>query len=58
MTAFIIVWIVSATLAGLILLFDKKRKAERKRNGTSFVKSYADAVKEEFGPQRNSGLPW
>ena len=58
MTAFIIVWIVSAILAGLILLFDKERKAERKKNNTSFTKSYVDAVKKEFGPQRSTRLPW
>ena len=58
MTAFMTVWIVSAILAGLILLFDKERKAERKKNGTSFAKSYADAVKKEYGPRRKTGLPW
>jgi len=52
MIAFLTVWLVSAFLAGLILLFDSERKAERKRNGTSFARSYADAVKKEYGPQR------
>lgn len=52
MIAFITVWIVSAILAGLILLFDKDRKAERRKNGTSFARSYANAVKDEYGPQR------
>ena len=58
MTAFIIIWIVSGILAGLILLFDKERKAQRKKNNTSFTKSYIDAVKKEYGRQRKSGLPW
>ena len=57
MTAFIIVWIVSAILAGLILLFDKERKAERKKNGISFAQSHADAVKKEYGQRRKTGLP-
>jgi hypothetical protein len=54
MIAFIIVWLVSAFLAGLILLFDPHRKAERKRKNTSFAKSYADAVKNEYGPGSGS----
>ena len=58
MTAFITVWIVSAILAGLILLFDKERKAERKKNGTSFAKSYADAVKKEYTTEKHPSLPW
>ena len=58
MTAFIIVWIVSGILAGLILLFDKERKAERKKNGTSFAKSYVDAIKKEYTPKKTRPLPW
>jgi hypothetical protein len=54
MIAFITVWLVSALLAGLILLFDKDRKAERKKNNTSFTKSYVDAVKNEYNPRRKA----
>jgi hypothetical protein len=54
MTAFIIVWLVSAFLAGLILLFDKDRKAERRKNKTSFTRSYVDAVKKEYDPRRKA----
>jgi len=54
MIAFITVWLVSAFLAGLILLFDKDRKAERKKNNTSFAKSYGDAVKKEYDPRRKA----
>jgi len=58
MIAFIIVWLVSAFLAGLILLFDPHRKAERKRKNTSFAKSYADAVKNEYGPGSGNSRGW
>jgi len=54
MIAFITVWLVSAFLAGLILLFDKDRKAERKKNNTSFTKSYVDEVKKEYDPRRKT----
>ena len=54
--SFITVWMVSAILAGLILLFDEERKAQRKKTGTSFARLYADAVKREYGPQRKSEL--
>ncbi len=54
MIAFITVWLVSAFLAGLILLFDKDRKAERKKNNTSFTRSYVDAVKKEYDPRRKA----
>jgi hypothetical protein len=54
MIAFITVWLVSAFLAGLILLFDNDRKAERKKNNTSFTRSYVDAVKKEYDPRRKA----
>jgi hypothetical protein len=51
MIAFITVWLVSTFLAGLILLFDPDRKAQRKKDNSSFAKSYVDAVKREYGPR-------
>jgi hypothetical protein len=58
MIAFITVWLVSAFLAGLILLFDPDRKAQRKKDNSSFVKSYVDAVKREWGPGGGKSRPW
>ena len=58
MTASVTTWIVPGIPAGLIILFDKGRKTEPKKNNTSCTKSYVDAVKKQFGPQGSNGLPW
>ena len=58
MIAFITVWLVSAFLAGLILLFDPDRKAQRKKENSSFAKSYVDAVKREWAPGSGKSRPW
>jgi hypothetical protein len=58
MIAFVTVWLVSAFLAALILVFDPDRKAQRKKDNSSFAKSYVGAVKREWGPGSGSSRSW
>ncbi len=58
MIAFVTVWIVSAILAALILVFDPSRKAQRKKDNSSFTKSFFDAVKREWGSGGGHSRGW